>query len=370
MSLFRRIFGFLRFWSSQKEPLLDQGEAALEGIEPTDDKSRDLQVFVEEAAQSNVGLLAQRGRWEDGSPADSNSPSETRKSLTAKLYLLRDELTKVADRDFIERLLRVVSIETLEFPPFPDVARKLDRLLSRGDPSMFQVVRLVERDPSLVRRIWSAGSGAAYVNPPTSLHHAIARIGFDALWRIGMSICVHSPVFRVAGFQREADEAREHGVLVADLAAWMSGEKRGEVYLSALLHDIGKLVVYRAASVREAADRPNRTLVNAVMNQFHSSIGQLATNAWNLGPNVNTAVGFHHSAASEYATRESIIVWASDVAEITARLERQGIECSGLRALDEHKERLPRSPGEIISKAREFVAAAEKERESLDRASG
>jgi HD-like signal output (HDOD) protein len=368
--VFRRIFSFLKFWGVQNDSLAGDSDTAKGVTESIEAESLGLHVFVDEPAAPNIGLLAQRGRWEDGAPADSNSPSDTRKSLTAKLYLLRDELTNEADRAFIERLLRVVSIETLEFPPFPEVARKLDRLLSRGDPSMFQVVRLVERDPSLVRRIWSAGSGAAYVNPPSSLHHAIARIGFDALWRIGMSICVHSPVFRVAGFQKEADEAREHGVLVADLAAWMSGEKRGEVYLSALLHDIGKLVVYRAASVREPTERPSRTLVDAVVNRFHSSIGQLATNAWNLGANVNTAVGFHHSPASEHANRESIIVWASDVAEITARLERRGIECSGLRSLDEHKELLPRSPGDIISKAREFVAAAEKDRESLDRASG
>ncbi len=370
MSLFRRFIELFVFRGrfGVPRPALEETSVAVD--ETSDKEGRSLEMFVEQSAELNIGLLAQRGRWEDGCPAHSVIPSETRKNVTAKLYLLRDELTNSADIDFVERLLRVVSIETLEFPPFPDVARKLDRLLSRGDPSMFQVVRLVERDPSLVRRIWSAGSGAAYVNPPSSLHHAIARIGFDALWRIGMSICVHSPVFRVAGFQREADEAREHGVLVADLAAWMSGEKRGEIYLSALLHDIGKLVVYRAAAVRDEAGRPSRTLVNAVLNRFHSSIGQLATNAWNLGENVNTAVGFHHSPESENSNREAVIVWAADVAEITARLERQGVECSGLRALDEHKERLPKSPGDIIAKAREFVAAAEKNRETLDRASG
>ena len=367
MGLFKRFLVFVLFWRRGSRPEVEFVEKSVDLNEESEEGARALQLHVE---HEGGGILVQRGRWEEGSPADSVDPSETRRSLVAQLYLLRDELTNKTDIDFIERLLRVVSIETLEFPPFPDVARKLDRLLSRGDPSMFQVVRLVERDPSLVRRIWSAGSGAAYVHPPNSLHHAIARIGFDALWRIGMSICVHSPVFRVAGYQREADDAREHGVLVADLAAWMSGEKRGEIYLSGLLHDIGKLVVYRAASVRDASDRPSPTLVKAVMNRFHSSIGQLATNAWNLGSNVNTAVGFHHAPNDERSSREAIIVWAADVAEITARLERRGIECSGLKALDDIKEHLPRSPGEIISKAREFVAAAEKERESLDRASG
>ena len=46
---------------------------------------------------------------------------------------------------------------------------------------------------------------------------AIARLGFDELWKVGMSLCLHEGVFRVRGFQDEVEEVRQHGIIAADV---------------------------------------------------------------------------------------------------------------------------------------------------------
>jgi HD-like signal output (HDOD) protein len=226
----------------------------------------------------------------------------------------------------------VVVGEKLEIPPFPDIARKLDSLLKKGDPRMSQVTKLVERDSALVRRVWMAGSSAVFPGPPDSVHHAIARIGFDALWRIGMSICVHSPLFRVAGYQARADAVRDHGLVVADMAAWLSGETRGKHYLAGLLHDVGKLVVFRAASTKDPEARPSEKLVDEIIDRHHSSLGVLAASAWALGDEVSEAIGFHH--APELGGSPAKVLWLADVATITAALELSGRASNGLHALE------------------------------------
>jgi HD-like signal output (HDOD) protein len=200
---------------------------------------------------------------------------------------------------------------------------------------MFQVVRLVEQDPSLVRRVWIQASSGSFAHPPSGLHHAIARIGFDALWRIGMSICLHSAVFRVRGYQEQADHARSHGVACAELAAWITDDKRGEVFLAGLLHDIGKLVVYRAACVRDDTDRARPRLVHRLATELHAGIGLLAVHAWQLSDRVAAAVGFHHhpDRAPEEAQDLAEILWVTDVAFHTADQARLGRECGGLAAL-------------------------------------
>ena len=41
----------------------------------------------------------------------------------------------------------------------------------------------------------SRSVSALYATRPRSLHHAVARVGLDALWRIGMSVCLTTPCF-------------------------------------------------------------------------------------------------------------------------------------------------------------------------------
>ena len=279
------------------------------------------------------GLVA--APWIGAASPESADPEAVRTWLSKRLYEELDSRPSRADREFLERLLRVVGTEKLDFPPFPDIARRLDRLLGQGDPSMFQVVRLVEQDPSLVRRVWIQASSAGFSHPPSGLHHAIARIGFDALWRIGMSICLHSAVFRVRGYQEEADHARSHGVTCAELAAWITQDKRGEVFLAGLLHDIGKLVVYRAACVRDEVDRARPRLVHRLATELHAGIGLLAVHAWQLPDRVAAAVGFHHDPdkAPEEAQEQARVLWITDVAFHTADQARLGRECGGLAAL-------------------------------------
>ena len=49
-----------------------------------------------------------------------------------------------------------------------------------------------------------------------------------------MSACLYSEVFRVRGFQEAADGVRRHGIIAADVAAWLSGKKLGAAYLAGL----------------------------------------------------------------------------------------------------------------------------------------
>jgi len=309
-----------------------------------------------------VGVELVEGAWLRGGVPSSHDPNQVRTELLRALYEEKEGQAAPEDEAFVQRLIQVVGTQKLDFPPFPDIARDLDALLKERDPSMFQVVRLVEQDPALVRRVWVAGSGAAFMTAPSGLHHAIARIGFDALWRIGMAVCMHSQVFRVRGYQAVADEVRAHGILVGELAAWIRDEKRGHHYLAGLLHDVGKLVVYRAASVRDGLTAPNPKLVQMIVDRHHPALSMLAADAWNLGGRVTGAVGFHHHpiSAPEEIRDLARVLWAADVAANTAKETRAGRECGGLAAL-EQLERLPKRSGAVIEKAHALLSTIEKQ---------
>jgi HD-like signal output (HDOD) protein len=273
--------------------------------------------------------------WEAGGVAPSIDVDEVRPSLMASLFEHQDQCDTEADKAFLNRLIRLLSTDQMDLPPFPDVAWQLDTLLRLGDPPLVRVLKLVRREAALVRRVWTQACSVFYARPPNSLDHAVARIGFDALWRIGMSACLYSEVFWVRGFQDQADEVRQHGIVTADVAAWLSGKKLGAVYLAGLLHDVGKLVIYRAAATTEPVGLPNKDLVDRVAADLHASIGVLVAHAWKLGPEAAAGIGFHHKpedAPPEYF-QTAMQVYVSNIATHTADLSRQGQDCGGLMTL-------------------------------------
>jgi len=298
--------------------------------------------------------------WEDGGVPDFSDPEEVRPALMGALFDEVDQAEHQVDQDFLRRLIRLLGTDQLDLPPFPDVAWQLDTLLRLSDPPLVKVVKLVRREAALVRRVWTQACSAYYARPPNSLDHAVARIGFDALWRIGMSTCLYSSVFRVRGFQEHADAVRRHGIVTADVAAWISGEKLGPVYIAGLLHDVGKLLVYRAATSPKRGQLPSTKFVERIAREHHGSIGVLVAFDWKLGSEVSGGIGFHHDPdkAPEEHTRIARQIQVANIATHTAELSRKGTDCGGLLTLL-NVEGIQFDVGRTIGKAHEIL-------ESLD----
>ncbi len=253
---------------------------------------------------------------------------------------LRVEIGRVndaADRAFIQRLIDLTRVPDLELPPFPNASLEVDQLLSRPDPPMAQIVRVVEQDPAFVQRVWSRAKSAHYSQPPETLRLAIARLGFDELWKVGMSLCLHEGVFRVRGFQDEVEEVRQHGIIAADVVSWVSGHARGPFYMAGLLHDVGKLVTYRMASVRHAKNRPTVETVEQIIKKYHPSIGVIVAEAWQLGEIVKIGAGFHHNplAARTEQRRTAAMVQVADIAAHAVIPNRGAREHVGRKDLTE-----------------------------------
>jgi HD-like signal output (HDOD) protein len=263
--------------------------------------------------------------WELGKPASVLDASQNRDHIVDVLSTYRESAESAAERQFLEALMNTVNREKMDLPAFPDVARELDALLRVGEPTMNQVVRLVEREPALVQRVWVRASSAEFDAPPKGLHFAISRIGFDDLWRIAIQVCLHSELFKVPGFQAQADHVRDHGMVCADVTADLGGERRGPLYIAGLLHDVGKLVVYRHSTVGLLYSANAPSLLDTIVTGLHSPLGILVAKAWGLGDDVAAALGFHHApekAAPEFQ-RHAWLVRAADVAVHKADAEQR-----------------------------------------------
>ncbi len=273
--------------------------------------------------------------WEGAQVATSIHVDVVRERLREELNLELQHATG-GDRTFLVRLMHVLESPNLDLPPFPDVAQELNEMLKDENTSVVQLAGVIERDPGLVKRVWAQGSSARYMNPPRSLHHAVSRIGLDALWQLGMAVCMDDNVFRLDGFQDKADAARTQGVVAAEVAAWISKEPRGPMYMAGLLHAVGKLILYRTAS--DGTDKknpPSVDLVDRLAKKYYPSFGVLVARSWKLDNLVVGGVGFHSApdAADPEVEHCARVLHAAVLATHTASQERAGIDGDGFASL-------------------------------------
>ncbi len=219
--------------------------------------------------------------------------------LRAYLHeMMTDERSQVhsgPDLAFISNLQRALDERALCLPPFPAGARKVQEILRDTEPRTLDLVVVVESDPGLLSRVWTRASATAFREPPSRVDQAIARVGLDQLWRIAWKTCVDGLSFDAPGFREASEEVLFQGRVAAEVTARLSGDRRGAPYLAGLLHDVGKLVVYRSSN-----NETSRALVDRIAHRHHAAIGALAATVWGLEPAVVEAI-----AASHHGSRTS-----------------------------------------------------------------
>jgi hypothetical protein len=239
-----------------------------------------------------------------------------------------------ADARFLSGLVRCLGSESLELPVFPDVSLRLDRLLRCPNPPMSEVIELVSRDPDLLRRVWTSAHSAMFARGVAGLDHAIARIGFDALWRIGMAACVHAPVFRAGRYQGRVERLRARGMVAGKVAAWMADDPRGDAFLAGMLHGAGGLYVWRNAAA-SGRSHPSRARVQGVLRSHACGLGVLMARTWGFGDEVAAGVGYwprpERSPPEHRAFTQMVHV--SVVATMAVEEAKTGRDCGGLEAL-------------------------------------
>lgn len=143
--------------------------------------------------------------------------------------------------------------QTLEMPPLPDTAEKIINLRLNPNAGINDLVKLVERDPSLAAQVvsWAASPYYAAPNGINSVRDAVVRVlGFDLVINLALGLAL--------GRALEVPKDGTHGVNAYWVqsvfsAAVMDGLAKaidvnhrpsvGLCYLSGLLHNYGYLVL-------------------------------------------------------------------------------------------------------------------------------
>jgi HD-like signal output (HDOD) protein len=199
---------------------------------------------------------------------------------------------------FVQALAVELSKGRIQLPSFPEVAMRVQRVLSSDDVNAAVVERAIGTEPALALRIMQMANSVA-LNPMghevSNLHTAVGRIGYNMVRNASVAFALEQlrQAGRLKPLKKSLDELWRRGVDVAALASVIARRYTAinpdVAMLSGLLHGVGKLYI-----ITRLADHPGLhqfpEACNRISREWHAGIARALLDNWEISEEVGQAV--------------------------------------------------------------------------------
>lgn len=191
-----------------------------------------------------------------------------------------------------------------ELPALAAVVQDLHRLTLGHKSSVQQLADVLLRDAALTTKVLRIGNSVYYnpsQEPIRTISRAIVLIGFDNVRQIGLSVSLIDGLLARSSRDQLAEllaQSFHAAVQARNIAGYVLSRSDEEVFIAALLHNVGELAFWGCAG--EAADelaaalaQPGGDADEVVMHLLGTSFRQLSlalVKGWNLGDTVSLAL--------------------------------------------------------------------------------
>ena len=211
-----------------------------------------------------------------------------------------------------------------DLPTLPRTVLKITELVNDPKSSAKDLARIITDDQVLTARLLKLVNSSFYGFPQkiSTVTNAIVLLGFDAIRSLLLTTSVFD-LFAGRNKKMKQDQERfwDHSLGCAVgakvIGNYLRHDKIEELFVSGLLHDIGKIVemLYLPedfANVVAAINKNNILMITAeeeVLGYSHAEIGKLLAGKWNLPVKLEQVIAHHHepAAAGSFVLEASII---------------------------------------------------------------
>jgi putative nucleotidyltransferase with HDIG domain len=221
---------------------------------------------------------------------------------------------------------RVLSI--IQLPALPTIAMEVIQMVDNPKTSAANLGKLISTDQALTAKVLKIANSPFYGFPKkiSTVDFAIIVLGFDALREIVISISLVSSLQRKADNFFDAKKFWDHsittGVIARRLARDLGYRVSGEVFVGALLHDMGISILHRYFSndfkriveiVRDT-DLAFLEAEESVLQVTHAEVGGWLAERWNLPDHLTEAISLHHTPGLAKRNKELVaLIHCADV---------------------------------------------------------
>ena len=202
-----------------------------------------------------------------------------------------------------------------QIPAPPRSFREVFAIAGDNEVDANRLIKLVSRDPVFTIRVLRLANVAAFAaaGEVTSIDIAVVRLGTRAVRNAVLAACISAWAQTVDVYGKRGTEEVQHSVGTACLSRRLAERLRLQIddaFVHGLLHDVGKLCLFRMRSDfrRNGGRAPTAEEFEETLQTSHMEVGAVALQAWGLPEPLRYSARWHHDPLSAPAHQQAVAV--------------------------------------------------------------
>ncbi len=200
-------------------------------------------------------------------------------------------------------------IERAEIPAMSPVLQRVLALTNDPNASSADLEKLILQEPGLIIHILKLVNSAYYglQRKISSLTHAISILGFSTIKSLASGLILYNLFKNIPGLDKAYisqvwDRCLKASAVMKILSAKESLALRDDLFLSAMIHDVGHLILkqYFKETYRELIEEtpfPDPLIEQEKLETDHTEVGSDLLSLWRFPEKVTQLIRFHHLPA-------------------------------------------------------------------------
>lgn len=230
----------------------------------------------------------------------------------------------------------------VHLPSPPAIAVQILQTVQNRDSSMEDLERIISADPALTGKMLRIANSAFYSLPyeVKSVSHALAILGTNVIKNIALSFVIAADLRANTETYFDFDYFWKRSVtaaVAADLVSTKIGDKNEDIFVAALLQDLGVLTMYLIKGMeyieilKQYMMSRKTGLAHFEQEKYqfdHQQLGHLLLKSWDIPPDIREPILFHHTPlkAPEQYVRSAMVL---DVANLLSAIYSGNGESGG-----------------------------------------
>lgn len=204
-------------------------------------------------------------------------------------------------------MMHELTLKNIKLPSPPAIALRILEAVKKGDASFEELARIIQVDPALTAKILQVANSSFYSMPNmvNTIEKALSVLGMNVTKNIALSFVIakdmngaDSAGFNFTYFWKRAVTTAVGAELLSSLLRY----KNDDLFVSALLQDIGVLVMYlsRPEEYSQVLDEKRVTEASILGSEQkifgfdHQEVGAELLASWGLPKTLSTMIRHHH----------------------------------------------------------------------------
>ena len=227
-------------------------------------------------------------------------------------------------------------------PSPPVIAVKILEAVKKDESSFSEFAQIIASDPALTAKILKVSNSSFYsrTSKITTIDRALSMLGMVLLKNLALSFVITKDFNREAvegDFKFELFWRRAITAAVAsELVTALIGQKNDDAFVSAILQDIGIIVMYYSKpddyqmvlDEKRTTGLPVDQIERNIFGFDHQELGSELLKLWGLPEEIYQPIRYHHAAMeapAEYQTQAAILGLSDQIAGVYHGMRSIGI---------------------------------------------